>query len=168
MSEERNNVMMELDWDSEIEYIESQYTLLPDGKYPFTVKNFDRQRWDGSAKIPACKMAVLHMSVDGGSLGIANVDERMYLHSSMMWKLSEFFTSIGMLQEGGRVKMDWNAVPGATGVVEIEVNKYKDKNGNDKTNNKVKKFLPKGQASDAAQAPSQAPATPAWTGGKFS
>lgn len=154
-----------LDWDSEIEYTESSFVILRAGTYPFTVQNFERQNYDGTGKIPPCKMAVLHISVDGGDQGTAMIDERLYLHSSMMWKLSEFFTAIGQLQKDGTARMNWNAVPGATGQVKISVNQYKNRNGEDRTNNRVEHFLPPDQNSGAReQKPNSAPG---WTPGKF-
>ena len=153
-----------LDWDDEIQYTESSFILLPAGEYPFTVTGFDRQNYDGSEKIPACKMAVLHLAVDGGGQGTANVDERLYLHTSAMWKLSEFFVSIGQLQKDGAVRMNWNAVPGAAGTVKLSVNKYTNKKGEERTNNRVEHFLPpeNGQpaASNTYQPPVRQPAPP--------
>lgn len=132
-----------LDWDDEIQYIESNFVLLPAGEYPFTVTGFDRQNFDGSAKVPPCKMAVIHLAVDGGDLGTADVDERLYLHTSMLWKLSEFAVGIGQMEpvEGAAVRINWNAVPGSAGRVKLAVNKYTNKNGEERTNNRVEHFL---------------------------
>lgn len=167
MSNYINSAGYALDWDDVIQYTESSFVLLPAGEYPFTVTGFDRQNFDGSDKVPPCKMAVLHLAVDGGDQGTANVDERLYLHTSMMWKLSEFFTAIGQLQKDGSVRMNWNAVPGSTGRVKLSVNQYKNKKGEDRTNNRVEHFLPPEQSGQAA-APAyhppvqqQAPAAPA-------
>ncbi len=141
-----------LDWDDEIQYTESSFILLPAGEYPFTVTGFDRQNFDGSEKIPACKMAVLHLAVNGGDKGMANVDERIYLHTSVMWKLSEFFVSIGQLQKDGSAHMNWNAVPGAAGTVKLSVNKYTNRKGEERTNNRVEHFLPPENGQTAAPA----------------
>lgn len=130
-----------LDWEDEIQYTESSFLTLPAGEYPFTVTGFERQNYDGGANIPPCKMALLHLAVDGGSQGVANVTERLYLHTSMQWKLSEFFYAIGQLQKDGAVRMNWNAVPGAAGRVKLVVNRY-EKNGQERTNNRVERFLP--------------------------
>lgn len=153
-----------LDWDSEIQYTENNFTILPAGEYPFTVTGFDRQNFDGSSKIPPCKMAVLHLTVDGGGAGTAVVDERLYLHTSMMWKLSEFFHAIGQLQKDGSIRMNWNAVPGAMGLVKLKIDTYKNKNGEDRTNNKVERFLPPagGGPASAPLPAAAAPAAPQW------
>ena len=42
----------ELDWNDEIEK-DSDFTLLPEGDYDFTVESFERGRHPGSDKLPA-------------------------------------------------------------------------------------------------------------------
>ena len=44
----------ELDWDDEIER-ESDFVLLPEGDYDFTVTGFERARHEGSEKLPPWK-----------------------------------------------------------------------------------------------------------------
>ena len=154
MSEHQKTGGYALDWNDEIQYTESSFLTLPAGEYPFTVTSFDRQNYDGGSSIPPCKMAVIHLTVDGGSQGVANVSERLYLHTTMLWKLSEFFHAIGQLRKDGTVQMNWNAVPGAVGRVKLTVNKY-EKNGQERTNNRVERFLPlqEGASGLSASAP---------------
>ena len=142
----------------------SSFVLLPEGEYPFTVTGFDRQNYDGSAKIPPCLMATLHLTVDGGSLGTTAVDERLYLHSTMEWKLSEFFYAIGQLKKNGTVRMNWNAVPGATGTVKLSVNEYTNKDGEIRRNNRVAKFLPPENGPAARLTPPPPPPAPVQAG----
>ena len=142
MNEYTNPQGYELDWDSEIEQESRTYITLPEGTYPFRVESFERGLYDGGSKIPKCKMATLNIRLDGGELGIASVTERLYLHSTMEWKLSEFFAAIGLKRKGERVTMNWNAVPGAVGMAEVEVNTYTNKEGKERKNNRVTKFLP--------------------------
>lgn len=149
-----------LDWEDEIQYTESSFLTLPAGEYPFTVVSFDRQNYDGGSSVPPCKMAVLHLAVDGGDRGTANVNERLYLHTTMLWKLSEFFHAIGQLRKDGAVQMNWNAVPGATGRVKLVVNEY-EKNGQKRTNNRVERFLPPEEAPGGGAGPAQS-AAPQW------
>lgn len=146
MNEYNNTQGYELDWDSEIEQDSQEYITLPAGTYPFRVENFERGLYDGGSKIPKCKMALLTLKLDGGELGIANATERLFLHSSMEWKLSEFFAAIGLKKKGERVTMNWNAVPGAVGMAEVEVNTYTNKEGKERQNNRVTKFLPAEEA----------------------
>lgn len=159
MNEYKNDTGYELEWDSEIEQEGQEFILLPDGTYPFKVTGFERRQYDGSSKIPPCKMALVHLAIDGGALGTAYIDERLYLHSTMEWKLTEFFTAIGLRKKGERVAMNWSAVPGATGMCEVNVNKYTTKDGQERTNNRIGKFLPWDNA--AIQAPQ--PAQQSWT-----
>lgn len=48
------------------------------------------------------------------------MNESLLLYDRMQWKLAEFFLSIGAEEVNGKVKMNWNIVPRATGRVIIE------------------------------------------------
>lgn len=148
------------DWEDEIENDGADFTLLPKGKYPFTVVDFERERYGGSEKLPPCNMAIVHVKVDGGELGTTTIRERLYLHSKTEGLLCAFFTSIGQRQHGEKLKMNWGRVIGSTGIADIGIRKYM-KDGEEKEINQVKKFLePAGQTS--------APAAPAsYTPGAF-
>ena len=61
MSTFDNNIM---DWDSAIESDGSQFIVLPEGDYDFIVTGFERGRYPGSAKIPACNKASLTLTVE--------------------------------------------------------------------------------------------------------
>lgn len=56
-----NNIM---DWDSAIESDGSQFIVLPEGDYAFTVTGFERGRYPGSAKLPPCNKASLTLTVE--------------------------------------------------------------------------------------------------------
>lgn len=139
------------DWNDIIEN-DSSFTLLPAGTYPFTVKEFERGEYEGGNKMPPCKKAVLTLEIDGGSLGVTEITENLFLHSRAEWKLCQFFTAIGQRKKGEQLRMDWRQVPGSRGMAEIEVNSYKDRDGNPRQNNRVKNFLePKAAAAPTAQ-----------------
>ena len=53
------------DWDSEINNESSDFVLLPEGDYDFTVEKFERGQFDGSEKMPACKKAIVTFTVFG-------------------------------------------------------------------------------------------------------
>lgn len=131
----------ELGWDDEIEESGGNFILLPEGDYNFTVEKFERKRHQGSANLPACGMALLTLKVDGGENGTATVMHRLFLHTKTEGFLSNFFEAIGQKQEGERVRMNWNAVPGAVGRCKLEINSY-TKDGEDRQNNQIKTFLP--------------------------
>lgn len=65
----------------------------------------------------------------------------LLLYDRMQWKLAEFFLSIGAEEVNGKVKMNWNIVPRATGRAIIE--QRADRKDPSKKYNHVKKFLPK-------------------------
>lgn len=134
MSEIKNQGK-ELDWDDEIEK-DSSFVLFPEGIYSFKVEGFERGRSKGDGELPACKMAILKIRIYNGNQSIV-LTEYLTLHSSLEWKVSEFFRSIGQKKEGERVKMNWNLVPGATGRCKVGIRKYKDNEYN-----AVKQFLP--------------------------
>ena len=128
------------DWNDVIEN-DSSFTLLPEGVYPFTVVSFERGEHAGSDKIPPCKKAVLTIELDGGALGTTEITENLFLHSKQEWKLCQFFTAIGQRKKGEQMRMNWQAVPGAKGWAEVVVNKYKNRDGEDRQNNRVGKYL---------------------------
>ena len=116
-----DTIERELGWDDEIEN-DSSFTLFPEGDYPFVVVSYSRGRYTGSEKIPPCPQATLTLQILGGSkkgLGVQTLTTNLMLHTKMEWKLCEFFRSIGQRKHGEKLRMDWNKVPGATGMCRI-------------------------------------------------
>lgn len=132
----------ELSWDSEISK-ESEFELLPAGNYKFTVQSVERGRFAGSEKMNACPSATLSLKVSGPDGTEGTVQDTLYLNSKAEWKLSQFFTSIGQKKKGETIRMNWNLVPGSSGELELTVNEYTAKDGSQKKNNRVGKYLPK-------------------------
>ena len=151
------------DWNDVIEN-DGSFTLLPEGVYPFTVVKFERGEHAGSDRIPTCKKAVLTIELDGGALGTTEITENLFLHSKQEWKLCQFFTAIGQRKKGEQMRMNWQAVPGATGWAEVIINEYDEKKngqktGNKRKNNRIGKYL------DPAEVRPAQTATPAAGGG---
>lgn len=130
----------ELGWDDEIEKDGGEFTILPAGDYNFTVAKFERGRFAGSEKLPACNEAKLELKIDGGEHGEVTVFHRLFLHTTTEGFLSNFFTGIGQKKKGEKLRMNWNAVVGARGSCKVSINKYKTKNGEERTNNQVDTF----------------------------
>jgi hypothetical protein len=57
MSEVNNFQNMILDWSDTIENDGQEFVLLPEGDYNFVVTGFERGRFPGGAKVPACNKA---------------------------------------------------------------------------------------------------------------
>ena len=94
----------------------------------------------------ACPQANLTLAItDPVSGKRGQIKDTLFLHSKAEWKLSQFFTAIGQKKKGEPLAMNWNAVPGSTGRLELSINQYTDRNGNKAENNRVKKYLPKEQ-----------------------
>lgn len=148
----------ELGWDDEIQQ-ESSFILLPEGDYRFTVEKFDRARHAGSTNIPPCNKAIVHFRVfspDGSSVLL---QENLFLHTKMEWKLSEFFASIGMKQKGQAAQMNWSQVCGKSGVCHVKIRTYNKKDGSTGEANQIDKLYPSYDQPQTAQNASQQPCT---------
>ena len=137
-----------MNWDDVISN-ESQFVLLPEGIYDFTVTKFEREWFDGSTKIEPCPKAVLELTITAPQ-GTAVVKENLLLSAQVEWKLCSFFRSIGQKKHGQQFKMDWTKVLNAKGKAEIEINEYVGNDGSQKKNNRVKSYIdaPEEQTAD--------------------
>ncbi|MFR8334769.1 MAG: hypothetical protein ACLU9S_22420 [Oscillospiraceae bacterium] len=163
----------EIGWDDEISNDGGQYIVLEEGDYNFTVSAFERARFLGSAKIPACNKAVLTLAVDTPG-GTASVKDDLLLWSSLEWKISEFFRAIGQKKHGEKLRPQWGAVVGSKGRGRFKPREYDKKDGSKSKVNDVEKFYDfdpnffSGQsasASTSAPAPSApAASAPKWAG----
>ncbi|HIV19446.1 MAG TPA: DUF669 domain-containing protein [Candidatus Merdivicinus intestinigallinarum] len=131
----------EFGWDDVIENDGGDWVLLPEGEYPFTVKSFERKRFNGSAKLPPCNQAELTIEIDGGSLGKTTVQHSLFLHSKTEGLLCAFFTAIGHRKHGEPLRMNWQAVPGATGRCKVYVDKWEGRDGKEHESNRIQKFI---------------------------
>lgn len=161
-------------WDDEIKE-ESSFVLLPEGDYRFTIKKFEKGRYSGGEKIPACPKAIVTFTVHSPDGSTSELTENYLLHKKMEWKLSEFFASIGLKKKGEPVRMIWTPeLIGKQGVCKVIVHNYK-KDGEDKQTNRIDKLYPSYEAPALAppqqysQTPQQGgyPQQGGWTQGKF-
>jgi hypothetical protein len=146
-----------LNWGDSFVAQENEFVVLPEGEYQFTVTGFERKNYDGNSdKIPnGTPYAELSLEFTGNE-GKTTVTERLYLLKRLSWKLTEFFGSIGQNPVNGQAfNPNWNTVLGSTGRAELVVNSYKNKDGQDRKNNRVKKFLKPAEAEIGQSAPVQ-------------
>ena len=127
-------------WDDVIENDGQEFVILPEGDYTFTVTNFERGHFPGSAKIPACNKATLTISIDNDQ-GAATARFDLILYRTLEWKIASFFRCIGQKKHGEKLAMDWNKVVGARGKAHIKPRTYTDKNGTERQTNDVDRFL---------------------------
>ena len=160
-----NNFDREYDWNDTIQK-DSEFVLLPEGLYYYTVKSYDRGRHtpnpQNPGKLPACNKATIHVLIEANE-GEKELTHNLFLHSSTEGMLSAFFGSIGQKRKGEPLRMDWNAIIGKGGVCKVGIREY---NGNkynevksmiyaeDVDHTKVLNTLP-GQAMSGYQQPQQ-------------
>lgn len=131
----------ELGWDDEIKKDGSDFILLPEGDYDFTVESFERGRHNGSEKLPPCNKAILKLRIETPE-GTALINHNLFLHTRTEGMISAFFTSIGQKKKGEKVKMNWNAVIGAKGRCKVGIHEWTGNDGEKRQGNDVKKFYP--------------------------
>lgn len=138
MSDFNNTNDMAMDWDDAVENDGQEFVLLPEGDYNYTVTAFERGRYPGGAKLPACPKASLTLRVNTDK-GIALVHTDLFLCRSVEWRISAFFRSIGLKKHGERLVMDWNKVIGTRGRAHFKPRSY-TKDGEERQTNDVDRF----------------------------
>ncbi len=141
----------EMDWNGAIENDSPSFTLLPEGDYDFVVTELERTRHTGSAKLPPCNKAIVHIRIaDEGGMNI--IKHNLFLYSRCEGLLCDFFVGIGQRKKGERKNMDWSKVVGARGRAKVGIRSY-NKDGREYQVNEIKRFYspdeqPKQQAED--------------------
>lgn len=135
-----NNSSMCMDWDDAIENDGQEFIILDEGDYNFKVSAFERGRFHGSAKIPACNKAALTLEVNTSD-GTAFVKVDLILYRSLEWRISSFFRSIGQKKHGERLVMDWNRVSNSRGRAHFKPRTYTGNDGQEHKANDVAYFI---------------------------
>ncbi|BFH16529.1 hypothetical protein WDD9_005647 [Paenibacillus melissococcoides] len=134
------NMERELSWDDEITKDGGEFIVIPAGDYDFTVTKFERGRFAGSEKMPACNQAKLEITVHSPEHGDVVVFHNLFLHTKTEGLLSNFFAAIGQKKKGEPLRMNWNTVVGSKGRLKLEINTFTGRDGQERTNNQVKSF----------------------------
>jgi len=136
---DNNTTGRALGWDDAIEN-DGEYQPLPDGEYSFRVLTFERARFGGSLKLPACNQAKLTIEVGDADRSV-EVNHNLFLHTKTEGMLCAFFRSIGARTSGERLVMDWSKVPGSTGRCKVVIHEFAGKDGNKRVSNNISRFL---------------------------
>ncbi len=128
-------VEREFGWEDTIEK-DSNFVILPEGDYDFIVTKFERGRFNGSAKMPACNQAKVELTFKSDQ-GDVIIIHTLLLHTKTEGLLSNFFAGIGQKRKGEKLKMNWNTVVGSRGRAKLFIDTYKNYTGN-----KVDTFYP--------------------------
>lgn len=133
MTQQYNNFDHEIGWEDTIEK-DSDFVLLPDGLYHFTVVGMERTRHtpnpQNPGKLPACNKAVISIKIVANE-GETELRHNLFLHSSTEGMLSAFFAAIGQKKKGEPLRMNWNIIVGATGVCKVGTRQYNGNNYNE-------------------------------------
>ena len=128
-----NNFDRVIGWEDTIEK-DSEYVLLSDGLYYFTVIGMERTRHtpnpQNPGKLPACNKAIVSIKIVANE-GETELRYNLFLHSSTEGMLSAFFAAIGQKKKGEPLRMNWNTIIGATGVCKVGTRQYKENNYNE-------------------------------------
>jgi hypothetical protein len=119
------------DWDDEIENDgNGDFVTVEEGDYEFEVTKFERGTYTpgDKAKTPACNMAKITMKIETPE-GDCFVNDNFPMASTMEWKISAFFRSIGLKKHGEKLKMKWNESIGCKGRAHITKTEGTQKNG---------------------------------------
>lgn len=134
MTEERA-----FNWDDEYTEVEDSFQIVPPGDYDFTIVDFERAQFDGSDKMPPCKMAKITYEVKTPDGKTGRIRQNLFLHTKSLWMLTNFACAVGMMTRGdGTFHIKWNQLVGATGRMQVSIRSYKGKDYNE-----VKKFYDK-------------------------
>lgn len=134
-----DNLGRALEWDDEIQK-DDAYQLLEPGDYNFTITNFERSRYEGGKKVPACNKAVLTMRIYDDLGNETLVATSFLLHSSMEWKISEIHRAVGLKKHGEKLRMKWKEMVGLGGRCKVTIREYTKQNGDLAKANQVEKF----------------------------
>lgn len=154
MAEYTNNDFA-MSWDDTIEN-DGEFLLLPEGDYDFTVTNFERKRFEGSAKMSACPQASLTIklySKSNPSIGSTTVNHNLFLNRKCEGILCAFFTAIGDRKHGEQLRPNWNEVKGKSGRCKVGVRQWTGRDGETKKSNEIVRFY------EPVNTPSPAPAS---------
>lgn len=105
------------DWEDEIsDDGNGNFVTLEDGNYDFEVTKFERGHYTPSAnsKTPACNQANITIKIHTEE-GDCYIVDKFPLASTMEWKASAFFRSIGLKKHGEPLKMRWTETIGCKG-----------------------------------------------------
>ena len=129
MTQQYNNFDHEIGWEDTIEK-DSDFVLLPDGLYYFTVVGMERTRHtpnpQNPGKLPACNKAIVSIKIVANE-GETELRHNLFLHSSTEGMLS----AIGQKKKGEPLRMNWNTIIGATGVCKVGTRQYNGNNYNE-------------------------------------
>ena len=121
-------------------------TTLPEGIYNFQVTKAEISDYFNKegGKLPDCTQMVVHLKLlpPTGELAYSKANFYFIKDRMQLGKLRDFYVSVGLLSADAKQMTITADVAGHYGRAKFEVNKYRDRNGNDRTTNRPAYFLP--------------------------
>ena len=136
----KSNLNMEIGWEDTIQEDGQELVLLEEGDYNFVITNFERGRFPGGQKIPACNKATITVQIKTEA-GLSIIKFDLLLYRSVEWRISSFFRCIGQKKHGEKLTMNWNTVIGSVGRAHVTQRKYTNNYGEEKTVNDIGRFI---------------------------
>lgn len=127
-------------WDSVLVDDGNHLDFIEDGPHMFRVKHYERGYHEKNDRFGHCPMARIYLEVTTEK-GPVDVEDRLYLVSSMKWRLISFFRCVIPEDLGKQFSMPWNRITGASGIAEFSRRKYTGSDGKEHTALNIK-YLP--------------------------
>ena len=161
---------MPMDLDEKVKDDSSfDFVLLEPGTYAFEVSKVENEYFNGSEKVPPCPKVNVSLRIalpDGSSTTVRDGilcycegrDAEGNAYGGNVWRISEFFRSIGAKRHGESVETNWSAdyLVGKRGLVSIGNRTYtatRGKNaGKEVQTNEVKAYIDPQDGTAAAAA----------------
>ena len=132
------------DWDDEIvnDGNETEFVTLEPGDYDFTVVKFERGTFTPKpgGKTPACNQAIVTLKISTDK-GDCFIQDKFPMASTMEWKISAFFRSIGMKKHGEPAKVDFDKLIGSKGRCHVTERTYTKQDGTEGRGNNIGNYL---------------------------
>lgn len=123
---------------------EGGFALLPAGVYAATVTKVESERYEPgpNSKLPACWKVAVSMAADDGKGNSGTVADNLYCTKRQAWKIKNLFVACGLVRRSAEsFQPDWKALFGRDLVIELATRKYRDRDGNEREANDVKRYL---------------------------
>lgn len=103
---------------------EEKLSLLPEGAYYFTVLDYTTSEYS-SAKIDPCTRIILSLNIAYNGHNYT-LKTSLILDSALIWKTTDFFTSIGRKSQNGKFQIDFNDIAGKSGLALVHRSEGRD------------------------------------------
>lgn len=139
--------MATFDFDQLIQPISaSEFVDIPDGEYPFIIKNVERDYYTGNSQaIEAnCPYLIITYAVKLGDGQEGEIKDRLYLQDKFLWKVATLMRAIGVQPDANGhyvPNIATEFLTGKTGHLQTEKSTYTGTDGKSHTSYNVKRYI---------------------------